>query len=123
MSGDITLAQDGTARFLRVAPIFGLMIYYLGGLITSLDVENVAIFLLIFVLLSVPLVIGIVIRHKVIVLLGALFVMIASAGPIMEFILTLGEGAISFSLLGGILIIVAMIFHIITIYLWVKYAN
>ncbi|MBD3404549.1 MAG: hypothetical protein GF411_00260 [Candidatus Lokiarchaeota archaeon] len=103
---------------LRVIPIFGLLLYYIGGLIVSLDVSNNIIFVLQLVVFSVLLVIGLFVRHKIAILLGSVLAIVGTAGAVAQLILTLIDGVIGASTLGGIIVLIADALFIISLFIW-----
>lgn len=104
--------------FLRVFPILGLLFYYTGGLIVSLEVTAMEVFALQLVLFSLVLLAGVYLRHKYVVILGEILVMLASSGSIMEFYTSLNSWTTA--TLGGALVLFAFVFHIAAIYTWLS---
>jgi len=111
----------GPHKYQRVIPIIGLLFYYLGNLIVSLDVADNIVFLIQIAIFSVILLVGLQIPpNKIAVILGAILVIVGSLGPIVNLILSIQNGIVGFGVLGGILVIIGVIFQIGTIVLWLK---
>ena len=117
-------ATAGPHEYRRVFPIIGLLVYYLGCLIVSLDIFEVdesLVFLSQIALFSVILFAGLQWPpNKIAVLVGAILVIIASLGPIVNFILSVQDGIIGYGVLGGSLVLVGVIFQLGTIIIWLK---
>ena len=79
-------------KYRRALPILGLLFYYLGGLIVSLDVNENIVFMLQIVLFSVILFIGLVLTNKIAIILGAILVIVGALGPMVNFLLSLQDG-------------------------------
>ncbi|TFG34439.1 hypothetical protein EU527_03230 [Candidatus Thorarchaeota archaeon] len=108
-------------KYRRVFPIFGLLLYYLGALITSLDVQENLVFLIQILVLSVLLVIGLLWQQsKWIVILGEVLVIIGSIGPVAELVLSVMDSVTSFGTFGGAIMLAGIILHIIGIMIWLK---
>lgn len=112
-----TKTTNGHSKYRRAIPIFGLLFYYLGALIASLDVQDNVQFLIVIAALSIILIIGLQWpMNKWIVILGEILLIVGSLGPIAELTLSLlGYGA-----LGGAVMLLAIIFHLIGISIWLK---
>ena len=110
------MATTGLQKYLRVFPILGLLFYYLGGLIASLEAVDLLMFISWLVVFSLVELIGLFLRRKELLILGPLLLMYFSLGPIMAVF-----GAV-FGLiaLGGLIMASAFIFHVLTIYVWIK---
>ena len=94
------------------------MLYYLGGLIVSLEVSAMEVFLAVIIVFSIPTLIGLIIRHKYVMIIGGLALIAGTAGPIAELLAVLFEGTLNMSVLGVGIMIVAIPFHLYSIYLW-----
>ncbi|TXT55336.1 MAG: membrane protein of unknown function [Candidatus Thorarchaeota archaeon] len=117
---NISIGSTKLTDLLRVIPIFGLLLYYIGGLIVSLDVSNNIVFVLQVVLFSLLLVVGLFIYHRIAVMIGSVLAIIGTAGPIAQLLLTLLDGWVGASALGGILVLIADILFVITLFAWAK---
>lgn len=107
------------SKYLRVFPIFSLILYYLGGLIMSIDPSmQTEIFLLQIIFFSLVLLVGLGLRNKFAIIVGSVLIMLGSLGPLM--FLLQSFGIISMTVLGGVLIAIAFVFHILTILAWSK---
>ena len=115
------VSSDGPHKYRRVMPIIGLLFYYLGSLLVSLEVTNNVVFLLQIVIFSIILLVGLQWpMNKWAVILGASLVIVGSAGPIVEFFLSIQGGIIGFSVLGGGLVLIGVFLQIVTIVIWLK---
>jgi hypothetical protein len=115
------ISTSNASKYTRVFPIIGLLLYYLGGLITSLDVGNAMIFIVQIIAFSIILIIGLAIVKKEVIILGEILAILGSAGPIAEFLLSiLSGGVLSFGALGGGIVLVSDIFFILGILIWFK---
>jgi len=83
----LRLFQHQTSKYRPVYPIIGLLLYYLGSLIASLDVANAVIFIVQIVAFSIILIIGLVIMKKEVIILCEVLAIVGSAGPVAEFLL------------------------------------
>ena len=109
-----------SSKYLRVFPILSLLFYYIGALITSLEVADIVPFLIQIVLFSAFLLIGLVFMRKEAVILGALLLMLGSLGPIVAYLLSMGSTPIGPGVAGGAVMAFAFIFHIMTIVVWIR---
>jgi membrane associated rhomboid family serine protease len=108
-------------KYRRVIPIIGLLFFYLGGLIVSLDVANNLVFLLQLWIFSVILVVSLQWPvNKAAVILGALIEIFGSLGPVVNLFLSIQNGVLGFSVLGGSLILFSIILQFGTIFIWMK---
>ena len=108
-------------NYRRVFPIIGLLFYYLGCLIVSLDIADNIAFLLQIVIFSVILFAGLQWPpNKIAIIVGAALVIVVSLGPIANFILSIQAGTIGFGVLGGSLVLVGVILQLGAIIIWLK---
>ena len=114
-------ANLGPHKYRRVIPIIGLLFYYLGCLIVSLEVVENIVFLLQIAIFSVILLAGLQYpQNKIAIIIGAILVIVGSLGPIANLILSIQDGIIGFGVLGGSLVLVGVFFQLVTIILWLK---
>ncbi len=106
------------SKFLRVYPILGLMLYYLGGLIQSLDMPSSEIFLILLIGFSLVELIALGLKHRKLMLIGSIAIIIGSAGPITYFVQELLNLSFTMAFLGGAIVSLAIIFHILTFWVW-----
>ncbi|MBN2228548.1 MAG: hypothetical protein JW779_03070 [Candidatus Thorarchaeota archaeon] len=108
-------------KYRRVFPIFGILLFYLGGLIISLEVANATIFLVQIAAFPIILIIGLAIIKREVILLGEVLIIIGSVGPLAEFYLSINGGELlGYGAIGGSLVAVAFFFHLLGIYAWMK---
>lgn len=116
-------ATPGPHKYRRVFPIIGLLLYYLGCLIISLDLdaEGSIVFLAQIGLFSVILIAGLQWPpNKIAVILGAGIVILGSIGPLANLLLSIQNGIVGFGLVGGILVLIGVIFQVGAIVIWLK---
>lgn len=107
-------------KYLRVFPIFGLLFYYIGGLITSLDISESTVFIIQIVAFSIVLLVGLFILDGRLVIAGAFLALIGTAWSVFYLIQSLSQGLIGFPTVGGAFSIVADFFFVLTVYTWVE---
>ncbi len=110
----------GLKKYLRVFPIFGLLFYYIGGLVTSLDVSESTVFIIQTVAFSIVLLVGLFILDIRLVIVGAFLALIGTAWSVFYLIQSLSQGLIGFRAVGGAFNIVADFFFVLTVYTWIK---
>ncbi len=120
MASDLS-TENGLHKYRRVVPIFGLLFYYIGSLIVSLEVANSVTFLIQIAIFSIVLIVGLQWpMNKWAVILGAILVMVGSAGPLAEFIISIQSSSIGFGTLGGLIVLIGVIFQAFAIIIWLK---
>ncbi|TFG10228.1 hypothetical protein EU538_02570 [Candidatus Thorarchaeota archaeon] len=107
-------------KYLRVFPIFGLLFYYIGGLITSLDVSDSIVYIVQVVVFSIVLLFGLFLLDWRVVILGSVLALIGTAGSLVSLIQGLVGNTLGLSMVGGAFSIVADVFFLLTIYTWMK---
>ncbi len=115
-----SVTSDGLQKFLRVFPIFGLLFYYIGGLITSLDVSESTVFIIQIVGFSIILLIGLFVLDSRLVIVGVVLAVMGTAWSIHYLIQSLSQGLIGFSTVGGGFSIVADFFFAMSLYTWFR---
>lgn len=110
------MSTNGWDKYLRVFPILGLLFYYFGGLMAGLEAADMAMFLAWLIVFSLVELIGLLMKRKELLILGALLLILFSIGPI----LAISGGIFRLIALGGIVMAFAITFHLLTIYVWIK---
>jgi hypothetical protein len=120
VSSPISLSTSKN-KYRRVYPIVGLLLYYLGSLIASLEVADAMIFLLQTLAFSIILIIGLAIMKREVIILGEVLAILGSAGLVAQFYLVLiGERTFGLGAIGGAIILVSIFFMILGILTWSK---
>lgn len=96
------------------------MLYYLGGLIQSLEMPASEIFLIQLIAFSLLELIALGLKHREIMLLGAIVIIVGSIGPVAYFIQEISTLAINMAVLGGALVAFSILFHILTFWVWFR---
>jgi hypothetical protein len=118
VSDATSITAAGSNKYVRVLPVIGLLLYYIGHLIVSLDVANAEIYLLQIVLFSIVLIIGLIIMKKEILLFGEIIAILGSVGAIVLFFESLFEGGLA--AFGSGIVFVSAAFLLLSIYALLK---
>ena len=94
------------------------MLYYLGGLIQSLDMPSAEIFLALLIGFSLIELIALGLKHRELMLLGAILIILGSAGSVTYFVQELLNLAFSMTFLGGMIVAIGIVFQLLTLWVW-----
>ncbi|NWF95824.1 MAG: hypothetical protein HXY34_06745 [Candidatus Thorarchaeota archaeon] len=103
------------SKYLRVIPIFGLFFYYMGNLVLAMSVSSPEVYLLLMAALSVPLLVGLFMRNRVLVIVGCILALLQGAGPIASLVFNAAAG--------GLLVLTGDVLFVVTIVIWAKNAK
>ncbi|TFF95697.1 hypothetical protein EU546_02800 [Candidatus Thorarchaeota archaeon] len=112
--------SNGLKKYLRVFPIFGLLFYYVGGLITSLDVSDSIVYIVQIVAFSILLFAGLYLLDKRVMIVGAVVALVGTAGSVFFMLQNLGEATLGLGAVGGAFSLIADLFFLLTIYAWAR---
>ncbi|MGQ4911060.1 MAG: hypothetical protein ACP6KW_02735 [Candidatus Thorarchaeota archaeon] len=105
-------------KYLYVIPVIGLLLFYGGGLILSLEINPMFVFIGELVLFSAIKIVGLVQNRRMAVVIGALLLIVCSAGPVSLFLFSLSGGTFGLAEIGAGIMTFAIIFHILTMIIW-----